>query len=70
MYYIYEKQLKLKIRHLILIKKKQDNEVYMEYRKRAVFSQVKSEQLVHSNVTILFHRFRLENLLRSAGLAK
>jgi len=54
----------------LIIKKKQDNEVYMEYRKRAVFSQVKSEQLVHSNVTILFHRFRLENLLRSSGLTK
>ena len=34
----------------------------MKYRKRAVLSQVKSEQLAHSNVTTLFNHFSLENI--------
>jgi len=42
----------------------------MEYRKRAVLSQVKSEQLVHSNVTTLFNHFKLEHILRSSGITK
>ena len=42
----------------------------MQYRNKAVLSQVKSEQMVHSNVTKLFLRFGFESLLRSSGLTK
>lgn len=42
----------------------------MECQKKAVLSQVKSEQLAHSNVDKLFNRFGFETLLRSSGIVK
>ena len=42
----------------------------MKYRKLALFSQVKSEQLIHSNVNNLFNRFMIERLLTLSGIIK
>ena len=42
----------------------------MDYQNKGLLSQVKSEHLVHNNVTKLFRCFRLENLLQISGLTK